>query len=115
MVLPSRCVAAMPVDAVIAGSKSCSRSQATYWLSTCVLPEPASPVRYTECPIFKISSACCCVISSLYQRGNNNDKLAFDGGVLELCEDFCGSAAVYGFKFFGELPSHHDTIIFSGR
>src|SRR3989344_152373 len=62
------CVAAMPVEAVTAGSTPRSRNHATYLLIVCVLPLPGSPVRNTFNPVFSIASASSCVIARVYHR-----------------------------------------------
>jgi hypothetical protein len=51
------CVAAMPVEAVIAGSMLRARKYATYSLIVYVLPDPGSPVKKTFEPVFNIDSA----------------------------------------------------------
>src|ERR1700722_8710855 len=66
IVNPPICVAAMPVEAVTAGSIPCSRSHATNSLTVCVLPLPGSPVRNTFAPVFRIESASAWVIGLYY-------------------------------------------------
>jgi len=62
MVNPPICVAAIPVEAVTAGSTSCSRKYAAYSLITCVLPDPGSPVKKTFAPVLRIDNASDCFI-----------------------------------------------------
>src|SRR3989338_3378231 len=57
IVIPPICVAAIPVEAVIAGSMSLARKYVTYLLIVCVLPDPGSPVKKTFAPVFNIDNA----------------------------------------------------------
>ncbi len=51
------CVAAIPVEAVIATFIPAASSQLMYWLMTKVLPAPGSPVKNTFAPVLRISNA----------------------------------------------------------
>ena len=62
IVSPPICVAAMPVEAVIAGSMPHSRRNRTYRLMVCVFPAPGSPVRNTFVPVFNMANASSCVM-----------------------------------------------------
>src|SRR5262249_22143379 len=71
MVIPCTWVAAIPVEAVTAGSTPRSRSHSMYLLIVCVLPLPGSPVKKTFTPSLSIESASSCVIGeALYQKAN---------------------------------------------
>src|SRR3989338_9189238 len=81
MVYPPMCVAAMPVEAVIAGSMPHVRRYATYALTVCVLPLPGSPVKNTFAPVFKIASASACFIGTFYLQSS---RAKTKGGLCEL-------------------------------
>jgi len=66
IVIPFKCVAAIPVDAVTAGIIPACASHSIYRLNMKVLPLPAGPVINTFFPDFNIANACSCVIVLIY-------------------------------------------------
>lgn len=68
MVMPPTCVAAIPVDAVIATEIFLERKYETYVLMVYVFPAPGSPVKKTVLPVFKMFSAWVWVIGERLER-----------------------------------------------